>query len=347
MPFCPSSHLLRHGEAEAVAFSDRLVGSVQDLIENVHCFYVILPPAEPDTVRVGGLGCPSKHIPTWLFIKNLGPAFSYMTAHDYLYVNGDADVSGTEFHIDGFVSKETKSWEKLVGRVRPKVFWKGDECNPFIACADILAFLTDIKLRRRRLPLRRDSITDVWADHAFRTTVHYVDRKGITIHAWHSEESIDPWPYVARPTIFLSMDSMPRECGAEGADNVDAEGGPAAAARRALAEGGPAPGPADAEGGPAAASRRSAAQLRPSRILAGTPVYPAAVRYAFEHSASLKFFSPYEDFGNVRDRDAFVYVGPESKRIGEVLQDAVRLDIMSGLELRRRIEKVTKLPSSE
>lgn len=83
VPFCPSSHLLRHGPAKAVAFSDQLVGSVQDLIENVHCFYVILPPAEPDTIRVGGLACPTIRIPTWLFVKNLGPAFSYMTAHDY------------------------------------------------------------------------------------------------------------------------------------------------------------------------------------------------------------------------------------------------------------------------
>ena len=83
-PFCPSSHLLRHGEPEAVAFCDRLVGSVQDLIEGVHFFYVILPPSDPDTIRVGGAACPSRQIPTWLFIKNLGPMFSYLTAEDYL-----------------------------------------------------------------------------------------------------------------------------------------------------------------------------------------------------------------------------------------------------------------------
>lgn len=321
VPFCPSSHLLRYGEDKAVAFSDQLVRSVQDVIESVHCSYVILPTTESDTIRVGGLACPARRIPTWLFIKNLGPAFSYMVAHDYLYVNKDMDVSGTEFHIDGFVSRETKSWEKLVDRVSPKVFWRGDECNPFIACADIVAFLTDIKLRRRRLLLRRDNISNVWADHTFKTTVHYVDRKGITIHAWHNDGAIDPWPYVARPTVFLAMDSLPRVHGTDMCDGAKHD--------------------------PASGDQSSAAQLRPSRILTKMPVYTAAVRYAFEHSASLKFFSRNDDFDNVLDHDVFVYVGPVSERIGRMLQDAARPEVMSGLELREKVEKVTKLPSSE
>lgn len=58
--------------------------------------------------------------------------------------------------------------------------------------------------------------------------------------------------------------------------------------------------------------------MSPSRILATTHVYTAAVRYALNHSASLKFFSRHGDFGNVYDRDVFVYIGAESKRIGRM-----------------------------
>lgn len=323
VPFCPSSHLLRHERAKAVAFSDQLVSSVQDMIESVHCFYVILPPSEPDTVRVGGFGCAAREIPTWLFIKNLGPMFSYMTAHDYLYQNSDLDTSNIEFHIDAFMSRETKSWDKLVGRVRPMVFWRGDECNPFIACADIMAFLTDAKLRHKHLWLRRDNITSVWSDYAFKTTVHYVDRKGISIHAWHNDEPVDPWPYVARPTIFLAMDSLAQDHGAKSAHDHDG-----------------------AEARSLATNRGSAPKTSPSNILVKTPVYTAAVRYAFAHSASLKFFNRHEDFGNVCDRDIFVYIGPESERIGRMLQDAVHIDVMSGVELRNKEKKGKKLPSN-
>ena len=315
VPFCPSSHLLRQGQEEAVAFSDRLVGAVQDLIENVHCFYVILPPAEPDTVRVGGIGCPTRQIPTWLFIKNLGPMFSYLAAEDYLYQNRGSDMGGVEFHIDGFVSKQTRAWERLVSKVSPKVFWRGDECNPFIACADLVAFLTDMRLHRRRLPLRRDSIAEVWRGYAFKTTVHYANRDGIAMQAWYNDEPVHVWPYVARPTVFLAVDSLSQDRGARGVgDRVGAGAEP------------------EPEAG-----RQDGARLSRSKVLAKTAAYAAAVRYAFERSASLKFFDWHEDFGNVRDQDTFVYIGAESKRIGTMLLDAVDVDVMSGRELRNKV----------
>ena len=313
VPFCPSNHLLKHGLDKAVAFSDQLVSSVQNLIERLHCFYVILPPSKPDTIRVGGVGCPARQIPTWLFIKNLGPMFSYLTAEDYLYRSGGEDMSGVEFHIDGFISKQTRAWENLVGKVTPKVFWRGDECNPFIACADLMAFLTDIKLRRKHLPLNRDSISKVWSAYTFKTTSHYANRDGITIQAWYNDDPVYVWPYVAKPTVFLAMDSLAQDRGTEAVDR-----------------GGAAADPTPRAGG------QGGARLSPSRVLATTDVYTAAVRYAFNHSASLKFFSLHEDFGSVCDRDVYVHIGDESKRIGRMLEDTVYVDVMSGRELREK-----------
>ena len=112
------------------------------------------------------------------------------------------------------------------------------------------------------------------------------------------------------------MDSLPRDRAVKGAD--DGSGG---------------------EDGTEAGAEPSAARLRPSILLAKTPVYEAAVRYAFEHSASLKFFSWSEDLGNFRDRDVLVHVGPESRRIGGILRDMVDVDVMSGLELRNMMKK--------
>lgn len=55
------------------------------------------------------------------------------------------------------------------------------------------------------------------------------------------------------------------------------------------------------------------------------------------YSASLKIFDRNEDAGNVRDRDVYVYMGPESKRVGRVLLDMVDVDVMSGRELRNKV----------
>lgn len=316
VPFCPSNRLLKYGLPKALAFSNQLIDSIQDLIENLHCFYVILPPADPDTVRVGMSETTSCEIPRWLFMKNLGSMFSYMTAQDYLYKNSNMDLNNIEFHIDAFISKESKSWKNLVGKVTPKVFWRGDECNPFIACADIMALLTDAKLYRKHLWLSRDNVTSVWSDYSFKTTVHYVDRKGISIHTWNNNKPIDVWPYIAKPTVFLAIDSVAQyaktsQTNRSKTTKFDSEN----------------------------RVRQKTTDLSTSKIFIESPVYTAAVQYAFKHSASLKFFHQYEDFAHVADRDIFVYIGPESKRVGRILQDAVRVTVMSGIELRDKVEK--------
>lgn len=319
LPICPSSRLRSFGDEKAAELGRQLVDSVQDLIEDVHCFFVILPPANPSTVRVGRGRYMSDEIPTWLFVKNLGPMLSYMTAQDYLYSHSGMDVTNTEFHIDSFSSKRTRAWDILVDKVEPKVFWRGDECNPFIACADILAFLTDAKLRRQRLKLTPQNVTKVWKGRAFKTTAHYVTRNALAIHAWYTDEAIDAWPYVARPTVFLAVDSMARD-------------------RQAGSGGG-----GDAGPDPVAAGSEGAEQPRTaSKVFAKSAVYAAAVRYAFNHSGSFKFFSRYEDSAHVHDHDVFVYAGPESERIGRVLQDTSRVKVMSGLELRDKVEKEEK-----
>ena len=323
IPVCSSNRLLSFGYDRAAELGEQLVKSVRDLIENVHCFFVILPPSDPDEVRVGKARDAAQKIPTWLFLKNMGPMLSYMTAQDYLYTHGDADVGNTEFHIDAFVSRRTRAWDVLVDKVEPKVFGRGDECNPFIACADLMAFLTDAKLRYRRLRLNRQNIAKIWKGWRFDATAHYMSRNTLAIHSWYTDKPIDPWPYVARPTVFLSFDTLPR----------DRQGGDEGSG-------------SDAEPSSVAAERQGTERPKTaSRALAKSAVYVAAARYAFNCSGSFKLFHRYEDRERVHDHDVFVYVGPESEKIGRVLQDASRVKVMSGLELRDEVEKIEKKQS--
>ena len=132
----------------------------------------------------------------------------------------------------------------------------------------------------------------------------------MSIQAWRNDEPIHVWPYVARPTVILAMDSLTQVHGAKDAN-----------------------GHSDAGEDPETSGKHGAAQSSPPKILVKSPVYMAAVRYAFDHSASLKFFNRHEDFAHVCDLYAFVYIGPESKRIGQMLHGAASVTVMSGLEL--------------
>ena len=102
----------------------------------------------------------------------------------------------------------------------------------------------------------------------------------------------------------------------------------------------------DAEPRSAAAERQGTERPKTaSNAFAKSAVYAAAARHAFNCSGSFKLFHRYEDREHVRDHDVFVYVGPESEKIGGVLQDASRVKVMSGLEQRDEVEKIKKKQS--
>ncbi len=147
LPFYSSTHLKRIiGLNKAIPFADQLVSEVQDSIESIHCSFVILPPATIPTVKVGGLQCPTDEIPAGTFIETLGPMFSYITASSFLHQNRHRATGNLPIHIDAFRSKQTAAWEKVRVESKPSIYFRGDECNPLISCADLIAFLTDAKL---------------------------------------------------------------------------------------------------------------------------------------------------------------------------------------------------------
>ena len=262
---------------------------------------------------MGGSGDSTRAVPTRSFIDRLGPMFSYLTAQSYVYANkripGDTDI-----RIDSFTSKQTRAWDALA-KHRPRVYWKGDECDATIACADLLAFLTDAKLYSSRLKLEPDNVRSVWEPYSFDVDVSVYGHGNLWSYAWYSNRPVDIGPYLAKPTVFLSIDDLdPAHVGADGGQD-DAGG----AKSGAQGDAGPAP-----ISFPVAVKR--------------SDTYVAAVRRAFELSGSLKIFKLDEDALSVRDNDVFVYIGEKSKRVGRTLQDSVDIEVVSGLELRRSIK---------
>ena len=310
MPFFSSTYLKNTlGMPKTISFADRLITGMQEHISSVHCSFVVLPPSKIPTIKVGGF---RNYVdrPTRIFINDLGPMFSYLTAHSYLWMKDYNDTHNLEMHIDSFRSKSTKAWNKITDSTAPKIFMRGDECNPFISCADIIAFLTDAKLYSQHLRLEPDCIKRVWNEYSFKVTTQFFDQKSLPYYTWKNNDPIDFSAYLARPVIFLAIDNIELENYVKEHEEEETVQETSANKSRSF-----------------------------NRVIKSSPVYYAALSYALQKKGCLKLFSRTEDMSIVRDGDIFIYVGENSKKIGLALQHGYDIEVLSGLEARRLVEK--------
>jgi len=311
LPFFSSTQLKRSiGLPKAIAFVDQLISEIQNTIDAIHCSYVILPPKKVKTISVGGFRCPAINKPTNQFIDNLGPMFSYLTANSYLFRNNYSIPSNVEFLIDAFRSKRTRAWECVVSAIEPKIYWRGDECNPFISCADLIAFLTDAKLYDQKLKLEPTDISKAWNAYSFDINVHYYDERSLGYYSWKTNDNIDVTRYIAHPTVFLAVDEFENPEYAETiTESLTQEIGVS----------------------------DNTGVIKFHHMIKRSDVYYSALKYAFSKNGSMKLFHRHEDMSTIRDGDVFVYVGENSKKIGQGFQHAFEIELLSGLELRRKV----------
>lgn len=193
------------GHRKTVPFCDNLLKQLQKTIDSVFISYVVLPPKQIESVPVGGYGCPVEDIPTMKFLRNLSPMFSYITAWSY---TGRHISEEHAYLIHNFSSKLTTAWQDLTNHIVPIIFPRGDECNPFISVADMIAYLTDKKLWDAKLWLEPDNIRKVWDNYDFEVEVRFLDEKVLSKYKWFSQEQIDTANYLARPMVFLDIEGI-------------------------------------------------------------------------------------------------------------------------------------------
>ena len=310
-PFFSSTCLKDNlGIFDATNFASQLVSKIQDHIEAVHCSYIALPTSDTAYVEVGGVRCAKTRMPIPKFIGSLGSAFSYLTALSYIWKHEDMDFSDLEMHIDGFRSKYTKGWDVVKSKASTKIFYKGDECNPFITCADIIAFLVDAMLDKGRLKLFPEDVKSVLRPYKFDTTVLFFDSHSKNHCAWQVDEVINISSRLAKPIIFLAMDPLIAESGSQEHDTQMSQD-----------------------------VRATDKPRRTDVTLRQTEAYQTALKYAYQKNGCMKLFSAHEDRGLIRSGDVFIYVGPKSEKISQMLQDMVDIQTFSGLEAISALEK--------
>ena len=314
-PFFSSTYLKDHlNPIEAAEFASQLVSGVQDHIESVHCSYIAPLAQDTPRIEVGGIGCVKRRIPTTRFIEELGLSFSYLTALSYMWTHDSADFGDREMYIDAFRSRCTRAWRTVKSMAHVKIFYRGDECNPFISCADIIAFHVDSLLAAKKLKLFPEKIKHVLSHYKFDTTSRFFDSSSLNYYRWQTDQTIDLSSRLARPVVFLSIDQFATENSRGQEDDVQV-------GRDEMSTGKP---------------RRYDAALRQSSV------YQAALKYAYRKNGCVKLFNSNEDKGNVKSGDVFIYAGPDSERISRILRDIVDIRIYSGREITDLVNKVGK-----
>jgi len=293
-PFFSSNALKKEmglGLKKAIPFCDNIVQELESYIKFIHISYVVLPPNKIPTVSVGGDRCPQKKINTRDFLRNLSPAFSYLTA----WSMGERwNLENYELLLDGFRSKVTYAWNQLIERSYPRVYPRGDECNPFISFADLIAFLTDVKLYNadpEHRQLKPDNILHIW-DYDFDVNIRFLDESGLTNYKWHTNDLIDYKKYLARPALFLMVDQIEKLGPKKELDPSQTE---------------------------------LEIETKPKKfheVLQRMEPFHAATIYAHSKGGCVQFFDKYIDSDKIQDGDMIVYMGHHSKQI-DIKMDSI------------------------
>ena len=157
-----------------------------------------------------------------------------------------------------------------------------------------------------------DHVKQVWSEYSFKVTTQLFDQKRLPFYAWKTNDPIDFSVYVARPVIFLAIDNIELESYPDGEYEKGEE---------------------TVQDTPPKKPRRF------NRVIKDSSVYYAALNYALQKKGCLKLFSKAEDMSLVRDGDVYIYIGENSKSIGQALQHGYDIEVLSGLEVRKLIEK--------
>lgn len=299
---------------KAIPFCDNLIQRLEPYIELVHFSYVIMPPAEVPIIRVGGLKSPVRDIKCAEFLRNLQPMFSHIAAWSYF---GVPRTGEDEIHLDLFNSKQTYAWEDLLAKGKPKIYPHGDECNPFIMLADILAYLTDAKLYFGKLKLRPASLETIWEPYKFQTETHFLDATIMSKYKWYSDDPIDTTPYLAHPIVFLLVDELEKLQPNPPVVSEEKE-------------------PKDLITVPE--------EKRFRKLVRRMEPWYAATAYAYVKGGGAQLFDFHIDRTKIRDGDVMVYIGNKSKEMAESFSHMFDIEILSAKELRKRVNKEISIP---
>jgi hypothetical protein len=301
----------------AIPFCDQLITKLRRYIDSLCFSYVIMPPDLYPTVKVGGYKSPAYEVKSSIFLRNLGPMFPHIAAWSYFGIDREPV---TDLQLDGFNSKTTHAWNDLIAKAKPKIYPHGDECNPYIMIADLIAYLTNSKLYNQKLGLRKESLQKIWEPYGFQVESHFLDNDTVPYYGWNSEDPIDTSPYLAHPMVFLLVDEL---------EKLQPNPPPMTQPENDNEE----------QSQPEVASIVIPEEKRFRKLVRRMEPWYAVTAYAYHKGGAAQLFNFLTDREKVQDGDTMVYIGNQSKALAQSFNDMLDVEVMSAKEIRKSVNR--------
>ncbi|MCK5128020.1 MAG: hypothetical protein KAR42_17320 [candidate division Zixibacteria bacterium] len=280
---------------DAIDVISEIVNESLPYIDKINIYFTMFNTEKLKTIKVGGADKSDvKEIPVLKFLPKLNPTYVHCCAWDF---RAGPVPDSVPMHIDYFEGKITKSWEYLKNVGNFQVFYRGDECNPFINLADLITWLTDKLLYKEKLRLTTDNIEEVWENVDTPVKGVFLGEKYLEKMVWISEKMIDTSPFLPKPTIFI------------------------VSKKPTLIE---------------KASANKGEGVTFKQVFTSSPLMDAALIRAYSIGGGIKFFDPHIDKSIIKDGDIIVHVGQAAKEMAQTYNDMYEIEIISGKELRNK-----------
>jgi hypothetical protein len=302
----------------AIPFCDQLVSKLKRYIDSVFFSYVIMPPDKYPTVKVGGFKSPSYDVKSAKFLRNLGPMYPHIAAWSYFGIEREGIE---EIQLDGFNSRQTHAWNDLIHKAKLKIFPHGDECNPYIMIADVIAYLTDAKLYSQKLGLTIDNLKEIWKAYDFEVDAHVLSYNNTPLYGWHSEDPIDTTPFLVHPIIFLLVDELEKlqpNPPPTTEEVIDAE-------KEETIE--------------ISDTEVKTEEKRFAKLIRHMEPWYAVTAYACYKDGGAQLFNYHIDRQKVQDGDTMVYIGNQSKTMAESFSHTFDIEVLSAKEIRKAVNR--------
>lgn len=151
------------GQDAFLNFFERVVTDIKAHLEKVYLFYMIIPPRKIPRLFVYDEQTEIKDPIDFLHEHKAG--FVVLCGWKYSEMVSNQNRTSS-LCLDYFETKHTKAWESLKN-LHPRLFIRGDTCNPCIAAADGLLAVIDRQLKRN-LYIDGEKLCDMSVRHALK-----------------------------------------------------------------------------------------------------------------------------------------------------------------------------------
>lgn len=196
---------LKHSLGEPVARQvvRDFIRNIMDEISEVNFCYSVFPTRKIPFTWVYTQDPQRKKVEIVKFVRMIQAGYALFVAHFYkVTCMGPADVM-----IDNFDFPITRAWQELTSHADPRVYIRGDLCNPTISLADVLLDLVECDIWRLNAENAKSTLERLCPG----VTVRVKCLTDIDVMRPLTRTQTDTSGHLARPIIFLVKEGLPGE----------------------------------------------------------------------------------------------------------------------------------------